>query len=153
MDGDGYPDRGAGFARLDREGSLLLLAMAPVGRLIFTVNALPAVRLMNFVVADGLLVMRTAADSTVARKVGGTIVTLEADELDARTCSGWSVMVTGRAALVTDQAEAARYRQLPLVPWAAGRRDQFVTVTVELVEGRRAGGPPVLTGEGETRDS
>ncbi|HTX84568.1 MAG TPA: hypothetical protein VME44_20460 [Streptosporangiaceae bacterium] len=29
-------------------------------------NALPAVGLMNFAVADGLIVMRTAAESTVA---------------------------------------------------------------------------------------
>ena len=32
--------------------SLRLLATVPVGRLIFTVNALPAVRLMNFVLAQ-----------------------------------------------------------------------------------------------------
>ena len=51
------------FARLDHAESLRLLATVPVGRLIFTVNALPAVRLMNFVMADGLILMRTAADS------------------------------------------------------------------------------------------
>jgi hypothetical protein len=45
----------------------------PVGRLIFTVNALPTVRLMNFALVDGLIVIRTADDSTVARKVHDTI--------------------------------------------------------------------------------
>ena len=138
MDDDvGGTDGGGEFARLGRAESLGLLATVPVGRLIFTVGALPAVRLMNFVLTDGLILMRTAADSTVARRVDGVIVAFEADELDAPACSGLSVTVTGRAALVTDPDAAARYRQLPLVPWAAGMRDQFVTITTELAEGRR----------------
>jgi len=125
------------FVRLDRAESLRLLATVPVGRLIFTVNALPAVRLMNFAVADGLIVLRTAADTTVARKVDDAIVAFEADDLDAATSSGWSVVVTGQATRVTDRELIARYRKVPLVPWAPGERDQFVTITTEVVEGRR----------------
>lgn len=125
------------FTRLDRGESLRLLASVPVGRLIFTVNALPTVRLMNFALVDGLIVMRTADDSTVARKVQDTVVAFEADELDEATCSGWSVTVIGRAALVADPGTAARYRTVPLVPWASGPRDTFLTITTELAEGRR----------------
>jgi hypothetical protein len=125
------------FIRLDRGESLRLLATAPTGRLIFTVNALPTVRLMNFALADGLIVLRTAADTTVARKVNDTVVAFEADDLDAATSSGWSVIVTGRATLVTDPALIGRYQQVPLVAWAPGDRDQFVEITTELVEGRR----------------
>ena len=62
------------FTRLGRGESLRLLATVPVGRLIFTVNALPAVRPMNFAVVDGLIVLRTAADSMTARRVDGAIV-------------------------------------------------------------------------------
>jgi uncharacterized protein len=151
MDDGGYPASGGGSAWLDRAEALRLLATVPVGRLIFTVNALPAVRLMNFVVADGLIVMRAAASSTAVRKAGGTIVAFEADELDAATCSGWSVTVTGRSALISDRAQAARYRMLPLVPWAAGPRDQFMTITTDLAEGRRVGGPCVSSGDGGRR--
>jgi nitroimidazol reductase NimA-like FMN-containing flavoprotein (pyridoxamine 5'-phosphate oxidase superfamily) len=125
------------FTWLDRAESLRLLASVPVGRLIFTVNALPTVRLMNFALVDGLIVMRTADDSTVARKVRDTVVAFEADELDNATCSGWSVTVIGRAALVADPETAARYRAVPLVPWAAGPRDTFLTITTEMAEGRR----------------
>jgi len=141
------PETAGEFTRLDRAESLRLLATVPAGRLIFTVNALPAVRLMNFAVTDGLIVMRTAAESTVARKLDEMIVTFEVDELDAGSCSGWSVTVTGRAALVTDPAQAARYRQVPLVPWAAGSRDQFVTITMDLAEGRRVRRPPPIGGD------
>ena len=76
------------FIRLDRADSMSLLSSVRVGRLIFTVNALPAVRLMNFAVADGLIVLRTAAGSTVDRKVHDTIVAFEADDLDAVTSPG-----------------------------------------------------------------
>jgi hypothetical protein len=125
------------FTRLDRGESLRLLASVPVGRLIFTVRALPAVRLMSFALVDGLIVMRTADDSEMARKVHDTVVAFEADELDNATYSGWSVTVIGRAALVTDPGTAARYRAVPLVPWAPGARDTFMTITTELAEGRR----------------
>lgn len=126
-----------GITRLDRAESLRLLAGVPVGRLIFTVNALPTARLMNFALVDGLIVLRTAADTTVRRKLDGTIVAFEADQLDAATSSGWSVIVTGRAAVVADPGSIARYQALPLAPWAPGMRDQFVTITTELVEGRQ----------------
>jgi len=142
---DGADARGE-FIRLDRGESLRLLASVPVGRLIFTVNALPAVRLMNFALAGGLIVVRTAADTTVARQVNGAVVAFEADDLDAATSSGWSVMVTGRATLISDPGLIARYQKVPLVAWAPGERDQYVTITTELVEGRRVGWAAASTG-------
>ena len=129
------------FLRLDRAESLRMLATAPVGRLIFTVNALPAVRLMNFAVVDGLIVLRTAADTTIARKVDDVIVAFEADDLDPATSSGWSVVVTGRATRVSDPDLMARYRNIPLMPWAPGERDQFLTITIEILEGHRVSQP------------
>jgi hypothetical protein len=47
--GDAWrPGAGGEFARLSRAESLRLLAAVPVGRLIFTVNALPASRPPGF---------------------------------------------------------------------------------------------------------
>jgi uncharacterized protein len=129
------------FIRLGRAESMRLLASTQVGRLIFTVNALPAVRLMNFAVVDGLIVLRTAADTTVARKVNSAIVAFEVDDLDPATSSRWSVVVTGRGTLVTDPELIARYHKVPLEPWAPGDRDQFVTITTEMVEGRQVRRP------------
>ena len=129
------------FLRLDRAESLRMLGTARVGRLIFTVNALPAVRLMNFAVVDGLIVLRTAADTAMARKVDDVIVAFEADDVDAATSSGWSVVVTGRATVVSDPDLMARYQGVPLIPWAPGERDQFLTITIEMLEGRRVSRP------------
>jgi len=136
------------FTRLGRAESMRLLTSAQVGRLIFTVNTLPAVRPMNFALVDGLIVLRTAADTTVARKVNNAIVAFEVDDLDAATSSGWSVVVTGRGALVTDPELIVRYQQVPLEPWAPGERDQFVTITTEVVEGRRVSRARASTGPG-----
>jgi uncharacterized protein len=125
------------FTRLIRAESFRLLAGVPVGRLIFTSNALPTVRPMNFALVDGLIVLRTAVGTTIARTVHDMIVAFEADDLDPATCSGWSVTVTGRAALVTNPGTIARYQAVPLVAWAPGAGDQFVTITTELVDGLR----------------
>ena len=124
------------FTRLDRAESFRLLAGVRFGRLIFTSSALPAVRPVNFALVDGLIVLRTAA-AIVARKVHDMIVAFQADDLDPATSCGWSVTVTGRAALVTELSTIARYQAPPLVPWAPRVRDQFVTITTELVEGLR----------------
>ena len=142
MDGAGPRAVRGEFTRLSRRESLRLLGTVPVGRLIFTVNALPTVRLMNFAVVDDLIVLRTAAGSTVARKVNDMIVAFEADEFDAAARSGWSVTVTGRAALVAGPEVVARYWTVPLMPWAPGVRDQFVTISTELIEGQRVRRPP-----------
>lgn len=136
------------FIRLDRAESMRLLASAQVGRLIFTVNALPTVRLMNYALVDGLIVVRTAAGTTVARKADDVVVAFEVDDLDVATSSGWSVIVIGRATLVTDPGLIGRYQRVPLKPWAPGGRDQFVQITTEVVEGRRVRRAAGVTGPG-----
>jgi len=122
---------------LDRGECLRLLATVPVGRLIFTVNALPTVRMMNFVLAGDMIVLRTALDASAARKAAGSVVSFEADAVDLATNSGWSVTATGWAMLVTDEQAIATYRALPLVPWAPGERDQFITVKADVVQGQQ----------------
>ena len=103
MHGAGSPAADGELTRLDRAQSLRLLTRVPVGRLIFTVNALPTVRPMNFA-WPALIVLRTAADTTVARRVDGEIVAFQADDLDVATSSGWSVTVAGRGNLRPGQA-------------------------------------------------
>jgi hypothetical protein len=127
----------ATFVRLDRAESLRLLASVPVGRLILTVGALPTVRPMNFAVIDDRIVLRTAADSAISRGVDQAVVAFEADQLDGDKGTGWSVTVTGRATHVTDAEAISRYRAVPLAPWAPGDREQFVTISTELIEGRQ----------------
>src|SRR5215207_10169000 len=98
-----YPDDG--FRELDRQRCVRLLAKSPVGRIVHTRQALPAILPVNFRLdEDGAVLPRTAAGSELVRAVDGVVVAFEADEVDAATHSGWSVVVTGRATVVTDPA-------------------------------------------------
>ena len=128
---------GRELIRLNRAESLRLLTTVPVGRLIFTVNALPAVRVMNFVLSGDVIVVRTTAGSTATRRAAGSVVAFEADDFDVATSSGWSVTVTGRAQLVTDTGELASYDSLGLVPWAPGLRDHYLKISTEVIEGQQ----------------
>lgn len=131
---------------LTRAECLALLPTVPFGRLVFTEGALPAVIPVNFVLDPAGVVLRTAPDGSVARGADGSIVALQADQVDPTTRSGWSVTVVGRGRVVRDPVELGRLEALPLTPWVAGDRSTFVVVEVGVVTGRRIGGPaPVPT--------
>ena len=127
------------LSRLSRADSLQLLATVPFGRLVFTLRALPAVRLMNFVLVGDLIVIRTAANSAVAQRAAGSVVAFQADQADVVTSVGWSVTVTGRAERVTSSGEISRYESLGLLPWPQLGSEVFLTIRAEAVDGQRVG--------------
>lgn len=139
-----YPNDG--FRELDRHECLSLLAGAPVGRIVHTREALPAVLPVNFSLDDGAVVLRTSAASELARSIDGVVVAFEADEVDAVAHSGWSVVVTGRAAVVTDPVEHERLCRVGPRSWAPSPREIFVRIEPELVTGRELVGGRTLYG-------
>ena len=129
---------------LSRPECLALLPTVPFGRLVFTEGALPAVIPVNFLLDSAGLVVRTAPGSSVARIATGTVVALQADDVDTAQRCGWSVTVVGQARTVRDPVELARLEALPLSPWVAGDRNAYVVVEVGIVTGRRIGGASAL---------
>ncbi|MDN3024297.1 pyridoxamine 5'-phosphate oxidase family protein [Streptomyces sp. S.PB5] len=130
-----------GFRELDREECLRLLATAPIGRIVHTRQALPAVLPVNFALdGDGAVLLRTSATSELARAVDGAVVAFEADEVDATARAGWSVVVTGHAAVVTDPAERERLSRVGPRSWMPASREAFVRIESELVTGRALAG-------------
>lgn len=129
---------------LSRTECLALLPSVPFGRLVFTEGALPAVLPVNFLLDSAGIIIRTAPGSSVARLTDGTIVALQADDVDTTRRSGWSVTVVGQARTVRDPVELARLEALPLAPWVAGDRSAIVVVEVGIVTGRRIGGSAVV---------
>ena len=129
---------------LTRAECLALLPTVPFGRLVFTEGALPAVIPVNFVLDSAGIVIRTAAGSSVARVADGSIVALQADDVDTTRRTGWSVTVVGEAHIVRDDGEVERLAALPLQPWVAGDRNTFLVVGIGIVTGRRIGGPAVV---------
>jgi nitroimidazol reductase NimA-like FMN-containing flavoprotein (pyridoxamine 5'-phosphate oxidase superfamily) len=77
---------------LEPDECLRLLASARVGRVGFTSPAGPRVLPVNHTVLDGAVIIRTDLYSALADGTRGTVVAFEADELDDRLQSGWSVM-------------------------------------------------------------
>lgn len=124
---------------LPRAESLRLLSSVSLGRLVFTHLALPAIRPVNHAVAGEQVIIRAylgTAISTAVRGQSGTVVAYEADLIDPDTHLGWSVIVVGRATRLTDQAEAARYREL-LRPWVDGGADDLIAIQADMVDGFR----------------
>jgi uncharacterized protein len=126
-----------GFRELERYECLRLLAEVPVGRIVYTRRALPAVLPVNFSLdGDGAVVLRTSAASELVRAIDGAVVAFEADDVDVARHSGWSVVVTGPATVVTDPAEHERLARTGPVSWVPAPREVFVRIEPELVTGR-----------------
>ena len=140
-----YPNDG--FRELGRSECLRLLATVPVGRVVHTRQALPAVVPVNFRLdGDGAVLLRTSAASELASAVDGAVVAFEADAVDTDAHSGWSVVVTGRAAVVTDRAEAERLERFGPRSWVPSPEEVFVRIEPELVTGRELVGGRTMYG-------
>ncbi|MGW2700075.1 pyridoxamine 5'-phosphate oxidase family protein [Streptomyces sp. NPDC001340] len=130
-----FPDDG--FRELARHECLRLMAKAPVGRIVYTRQALPAVSPVSFSLeADGAVVVRTCEASDLVRAVDGAVVAFEADDVDTARRSGWSVVITGAATVVTDPAEHEDLARTGPVSWATASKEVFIRIEPELVTGR-----------------
>ncbi len=127
----------AGLEVLSREESLALLASVPVGRVVYTDRALPAILPVNYVLDDDSVVFRTGAGSKLAVATREAVVAFEADSFDEATRSGWSVMVLGRSRVVEDAEEIDRLAKLDLRTWVPANRQHFVKIEISQVSGRR----------------
>ncbi|MXM68020.1 pyridoxamine 5'-phosphate oxidase family protein [Streptomyces sp. HUCO-GS316] len=129
------------FRALDRQECLRLLAKVPVGRVVYTRQALPAVLPVNFSLdMDASVLLRTSAGSDLVRAVDGVVVAFEADEFHAATESGWSVVVTGRAQVITDPVEHERLSRTGPQSWMPVRDAVFIRIEAEMVTGREITG-------------
>jgi nitroimidazol reductase NimA-like FMN-containing flavoprotein (pyridoxamine 5'-phosphate oxidase superfamily) len=151
----GIADRGPGtvgsegdreLRPLDRATCVALLESAPVGRLVFTVRALPEIVPVNFRLFEGAVVIRVADTSRAITGALDTVVAFQADHIDTGTRTGWSVTVVGHTSEILDPTTRRRVLALPLVAWAGGDRDRLLRIPLDHVTGRRLAAP----GEGAT---
>lgn len=129
------------FRALNRQECLRLLAKAPVGRVVYTRQALPAVLPVNFSLdTDASVLLCTSPGSDLVAAIDDVVVAFEADEFDAVARSGWSVVVTGRATVVTDPAEHERLARTGPRSWMPLHDAAFVRIESEMVTGRELRG-------------
>jgi uncharacterized protein len=131
-----YYSDGAALTQLSPDECLTLLASVPVGRIIYTRRALPAVELVNFALDQGDIVIRTDRGGKLAAAARDAVVAFEADCLDSVGRVGWSVTVIGPSCEVTDPAEVARLQTMGLSSWAPGTRDHFIRISPVILTGR-----------------
>jgi nitroimidazol reductase NimA-like FMN-containing flavoprotein (pyridoxamine 5'-phosphate oxidase superfamily) len=122
---------------MTRQQSLAKLASAEYGRVVFTQHAMPAIRPVNHMLRDGRIIILSHDDSAIAARAGngpGNVVVYEADQIDPRTRTGWSVTVTGHARRVEDPDLVASYQQV-LRPWIAGTMNTVIGIDTDIVSG------------------
>lgn len=131
-----------GLEVLDRRQCLSLLASVPLGRIVFTDRALPAIQPVTFVLDGDDVVLHTPLGSTLAAATRETVVAFEADDFDTARRTGWTVTIVGHAHVVHDPVETARLAQLPLQPWTSAPRDHFIRIPCRHITGRRINPAP-----------
>ena len=132
-----------GMEVLDREECLALLAQVPVARIGITIDALPVILPVNFVVAGDAIVVRSAEGTKLTAALNAAVVALEADQYDPVSHAGWSVLVCGSSRVLTDPAEITPASRLPLRAWANDGADRFISIGTDLVSGRRTAATPL----------
>ncbi|MFG2147285.1 pyridoxamine 5'-phosphate oxidase family protein [Streptomyces sp. NPDC048696] len=95
---------------------------------------------------DGAVRPTATASSQSVSAIDGAVVAFEADEVDAATSSGRSVVVTGEATLLTDLAERARFLRAGPRSRAPTPHEVFLRIGPELIAGRGLVGGRSLRG-------
>jgi nitroimidazol reductase NimA-like FMN-containing flavoprotein (pyridoxamine 5'-phosphate oxidase superfamily) len=125
---------------LDEATCLELLSRTPVGRIGFVHKGALQILPVNHAVDDGSVVFRTTSGAKLntALRESGQEVVYEADGWDASTRTGWSVLIRGSIAVVSDEVERTRLDQLQMRAWADDRsRRAWIRVEATEISGRR----------------
>ncbi|MGP8001213.1 MAG: pyridoxamine 5'-phosphate oxidase family protein [Streptosporangiaceae bacterium] len=137
----GLPIDHAGLETLPFEECLGLLGSVPLGRVAFLCDGEVVVLPVNHALDGQAIVFRTAPGSKLSAAADEGLVSFEADYYDPWTQAGWSVLVTGRATVVYEEAETQRLGRLGLEPWiTAVQRPYWISIRPTAVTGRRT--PP-----------
>lgn len=122
---------------LQRAEALRLLGTVSIGRIGFIHRNQPAIRVVNHLLENERIIVRTSEWSALAPAVGeGAVVAYQADAIDRDRHLGWSVVVRGPARVVSDAADVARYTER-LSSWAQGQKDFLILIEPVFVSGIR----------------
>ena len=129
-----------GLEVLDAEECLRLLGTKTLGRIGVSIDALPAVLPVNYVLDGDQVIIRTSRGTKLSAATRHNIVAFEVDDIDPPTGIGWSVMVRGLAREISDPPRLESARQAALANWLDPDRSRHVAVSTDLISGRRGPG-------------
>jgi nitroimidazol reductase NimA-like FMN-containing flavoprotein (pyridoxamine 5'-phosphate oxidase superfamily) len=114
-----------------------LLASKTIGRVGVTLGGLPVILPVNYAYRDGSIYFRTAEGTKLHAASRGSIVAFEVDEAEQAKGSGWSVLIVGRASVVTESMPDDLWSTDALSAWAGHRSPHVVRINPEILTGRR----------------
>ena len=128
----------SGMEIIPREECLLLLGSQKVGRLGFVVGDQPLILPVNYAIAGDVILFRTVP-GTKLEATAGAKVAFEVDDVDARTGTGWSVVVQGVAQEMTNDVDyfSEVLRQAAAPTWVPGAADHYMRILPHSTSGRR----------------
>jgi nitroimidazol reductase NimA-like FMN-containing flavoprotein (pyridoxamine 5'-phosphate oxidase superfamily) len=132
------PEHDSSFCAIElaRTQCLDLLGSARIARVVLSIKCLPVALPVNASLLDDDVIFSTDSGSKLTAAIEGQVVSVEADDIDLMYRTGWSVLVTGRAQLVTEPA-VVEWASSRLQPWAPGPHPFLVRVPSTLISGRR----------------
>ncbi len=127
-------------AELTGEECLRLLAVHSFGRLAVGIGeGAPVIRPLNYAFDERskAVILRIGDGSTLHAVSHSAKAAFEIDGIDEHAKTGWSVIVTGVAEMVTSAAEIARLERDAAVRWTTGSRLRWVVIRAGTFSGRR----------------
>jgi uncharacterized protein len=120
-----------------------LMSGVALGRLVTSVDGLPEIFPVNFVVQHRSVLFRTAEGTKLVSTAINNRVLFEVDEHNV--AEGWSVIVKGRARSLRTDEQIEEAERAQLLPWVSSEKTHYVRVVPDMVTGRRFRfGPPLL---------
>ena len=115
-----------------------LLSGEDTGRIAFLQDGRLLVLPVNYLVHENAVYFRTSSQSGLARLPGDLNTSFQVDSHDGERMDGWSVLVSGRANAVQDEARLTTLWGLKATPpYGGGERNLFVGIDPTEVTGRR----------------
>jgi uncharacterized protein len=120
---------------LSEDESWSLLSSVSLGRLVTVLGGQPEIFPVNFAIQRRTVLFRTAQGTKLFSAVMADQVSFEAD--DHNVDEGWSVIVKGRAHLLSATAEILDAQEAQLLPWTTTLKPCYVRVIALGIAGRR----------------
>ncbi|MBT0773402.1 pyridoxamine 5'-phosphate oxidase family protein [Kineosporia sp. J2-2] len=113
-----------------------MLHSTDIGRLAVTIGGRPDIFPVNYAVADGYLLVRTAGGSKLSAAAGERVA-FEVDGYAPGISRAWSVVLKGHADELTELADLAAADELPLTPLHGAPKHRFLRIVPQELSGRR----------------
>ena len=126
------------LAHLDPDECWRLMGSHGVGRGVFTGDTHTQIVPTTYDAASGTAYFRAPTFGELARRVHGHTASLQVDDIDRSTFTGWSVLMTGTAHRVKDATTVASLWSLGRPDaWYPGPQTQWIALPVDTLRGQR----------------